>query len=243
MAEAESREGRFEGLVGSLELSTDPADDQTYHGVFHTHDDPVFLRLSGGPPASVHSGPEQEQPFDNAQEQELPVDNAQEQEPPVQDVQQQANQNNRLIEIDISRPSAQQDQETPAGWIGVPSISHYPTRYWHSNPGGRVRQYYRFLFGDGSQLQKFCAILIGIIPVIIIQCISHFRKGHSTKAQRVWTMTWLAFGTILGPSFLHKGDIVETGVLGDLLIGAPAVGGFVVVAQMLNEYGRCIRFD
>ena len=71
-------------------------------------------------------------------------------------------------------------------------------------------------------------------------------------------MTWLAFGQLftsngfLVPLFLEmpakefKTMIAFTVVTGFSLLGAlvfavPALGGFVVIGQMLREYGYCLR--
>ena len=100
-------------------------------------------------------------------------------------------------------------------------------------------------------------LIFGSIPMIIIGLLTHFHAGDSTKAQRVWTMTWLVFGIGLGP-FLERistndarhstiwglsakkldlGDVVL--LLVASLYVVPAIGGFVVVGQMLKEYGAC----
>ena len=71
-------------------------------------------------------------------------------------------------------------------------------------------------------------------------------------------MTWLAFGQLFASTgllvtFLIQ-DAAELGetiipfevatglsILGVLVFGVPAIGGFVVVGQMLREYGYCLR--
>jgi predicted membrane protein len=62
-------------------------------------------------------------------------------------------------------------------------------------------------------------------------------------------MTWLASGIVLGPFYAVAKKAQRMGVrtrtisleIGLLFYSAPAIGGFVVVAQMLNVYGRCVR--
>ena len=104
-------------------------------------------------------------------------------------------------------------------------------------------------------LLNFLAIIVGIlIPVLIIYHLSRFHHGRSSKAQRVWITTWLAFGWGLGIAFgsilsdsegLSRGEMKR---LATLLIfmrvfySAPAIGGLVVVGQMIKEYGDCKRF-
>ncbi|PQE30055.1 Nacht domain protein [Rutstroemia sp. NJR-2017a WRK4] len=115
-------------------------------------------------------------------------------------------------------------------------------------------------------------MLVTSVPVIINGVLTKFDKGHSTYAQRVWTMTWLGFG-LLGvcsqvaslktgrlirwaglllprtdaAMSAHKHEIDYTptlvGFLFDcflIIYSAPAIGGFVVVGQMLRSYGICV---
>jgi hypothetical protein len=102
-------------------------------------------------------------------------------------------------------------------------------------------------------LFSFLAILV---PVAIIGGLSKFHPGHSTHAQRIWTMTWLSFGTI-GPFILvilswvnrdrKKGEnwigVVIWCTYIILFYAAPAIGGFVVVGQMLRSFGTCITIS
>jgi hypothetical protein len=91
-------------------------------------------------------------------------------------------------------------------------------------------------------------VCVSVLPVAIVGALSGFHKGHSTVAQRVWTMAWLSFG-ILGPTFSIAFPVLYSidrrGTLGILAFmifyAAPAVGGFVVVGQMLKSYGTCVN--
>jgi hypothetical protein len=84
-------------------------------------------------------------------------------------------------------------------------------------------------------------------PLIITGAISKFHKGKSTNVQRVWIMMWLAFGSFMGSilNSISREARVGNGSWGMLAIGvtycAPAIGGFVVIGQMLMQYGDCIR--
>ena len=93
-------------------------------------------------------------------------------------------------------------------------------------------------------LTKVTICSVSLIPYAINAGLTRFDKGQSTHAQRVWTMTWLTFGVVhaigigsnnvtekLGPNVM---DVILS-----LVFCAPAVGGFVVVGQMLTEYGHC----
>ncbi|CZR56266.1 uncharacterized protein PAC_06154 [Phialocephala subalpina] len=117
------------------------------------------------------------------------------------------------------------------------------------------------LLTNASHYLEFGASLLAtVVPVAINGALSRFHKGHSTHAQRVWTMTWLGFGS-LGSIFLVAGwgaaklvmERVRRRGGGDFraldkifykvaifCYAAPAIGGFVVVGQMLRSYGTCI---
>jgi hypothetical protein len=80
-----------------------------------------------------------------------------------------------------------------------------------------------------------CAVFVLAMaaPYAIIGGISGFQEGESTRAQRGWTISWLVLGQVFG------------GLLGPreyffLPWGAPAIGGFVVVGQMIMADGVCI---
>ncbi|KAH6971191.1 hypothetical protein BKA56DRAFT_495746 [Ilyonectria sp. MPI-CAGE-AT-0026] len=95
----------------------------------------------------------------------------------------------------------------------------------------------------------------------IIGVISRFSANASEVYQCVWTMIWLLFGISLGPalggliSILHDstitrkmnyiwdspGSLLRYIAKAVLLSLAPAIGGFVVVGQMINQYGVCAR--
>jgi hypothetical protein len=100
-----------------------------------------------------------------------------------------------------------------------------------------------------------------IAPICIVGGLSNFTIGRSTTAERGWTMAWLACGICLGLPFAtryfldhflwHFADediwrasrsqysvIKKASFI--LFFAAPAIGGFIVVGQMLNAYGTCI---
>jgi len=97
----------------------------------------------------------------------------------------------------------------------------------------------------------FWGLLLALAPIAIVGGLSHFHAGSSTVAQRAWTMAWLGSdiiaGVVLGGMLVptDKKDAQEHTALGvtvaySLIFGAPALGGFVVVGQMVKEYGSCI---
>jgi hypothetical protein len=101
--------------------------------------------------------------------------------------------------------------------------------------------------------------LIGVIisaELFITLALSNFSGRQSTLAQRAWTVTWLIVGHTSGimihPVVTTIFEIWELdtspmqprfGVCCYMVIyGAPAIGGFVVVSQMLKAYGICYKF-
>jgi hypothetical protein len=93
------------------------------------------------------------------------------------------------------------------------------------------------------------SIFVGLCSIAFVGGFSRFQAGESTHAQRVWTMSWLAFGILLGPlpslfpTFLEVGTTNSFSAfiqkLALLAYGVPALGGFVVVSQMIWSYGNC----
>ena len=94
--------------------------------------------------------------------------------------------------------------------------------------------------------------ILTAIPYAVIGGLTHFHAGHATKAQKVWTMGWLAFGTGIGAAIPIGLSVSDTGTSNDhrndrfisklsmiAAYSAFAIGGLVVVGQMLVEYGSC----
>ena len=75
---------------------------------------------------------------------------------------------------------------------------------------------------------------LALISLAVNGALSHFKAHQSTQAQRVWTMTWLAFGIVA-----NRTESVH--VLQLLTWSPPAIGGFVVVCQMIMQYGNCAK--
>ncbi len=95
----------------------------------------------------------------------------------------------------------------------------------------------RFSF---SKLEDF-VFIFAPIPLIVVAILTHFHEGSSTTAQRVWTMMWLVFNSVFG--FIagvtkpeNRNERNDTLIW---LLAVPAIGGVVVVGQMLREYGVC----
>ncbi|KAJ4355731.1 uncharacterized protein N0V89_003751 [Didymosphaeria variabile] len=103
---------------------------------------------------------------------------------------------------------------------------------------------------------RYFAFILSLSPVIIIFVLSKFRSGSSTIFQQAITMLWLAWGSAIG--FLvakyEKKDTIGEKVDGVtrvrsvlvkavffLVLGWPAVAGWWVVAEMLLDYGKCVK--
>ena len=121
----------------------------------------------------------------------------------------------------------------------IPNMVRHPTVCISDGLGLRDGN---LILEQPNLVDLYAGLIVGSIPIAINGVLSHFRAGQSTLAQRVWTMTWLAiglaFGLLLGPI---ADDAMMVGSLPLVAYFAPAIGGFVVVAQMLMSYGRCIE--
>lgn len=106
------------------------------------------------------------------------------------------------------------------------------------------------------------SLFTGCLTILLNATMSHFKPGGSTPDQRVWTMMWLSVVTanpvlsgfeetwstraragarsFAGNTALQLLRIV-TSLIAIARVYVPSIGGFVVVVQMLREYGTCIR--
>lgn len=113
-------------------------------------------------------------------------------------------------------------------------------------------------------------ISLSLISILVDGILSGFRKGESIKAQRGWIMGWLIVGMMvawLGGflvsvltklmwedwSEMNKGKSLLLAILDFVIrmcfvlpfVGiffAPAIGGLVVVRQMIKQYGNCVIY-
>ena len=79
---------------------------------------------------------------------------------------------------------------------------------------------------------------------------THFHAGKSTIAQRVWTIMWLVMDICYGPLFDKIFEIYHLfgfqqhyWELSTAFVTVSAIGGFVVVGQMLRAYGTCVQVE
>ncbi|KAE9380794.1 hypothetical protein N431DRAFT_552886 [Stipitochalara longipes BDJ] len=109
------------------------------------------------------------------------------------------------------------------------------------------------VFKSNNAIAAYLSLLLAGIPYVVIAALTKFEKGASTKAQRIWIMTWLCVSQgymlwswmeriILMPLLLVLPSLqwtILTEILRIVLFAVPAIGGLVVVAQMLKSYGTC----
>jgi hypothetical protein len=116
---------------------------------------------------------------------------------------------------------------------------------------------------DDIDLLSWCGFFLSLPPLIIVGALSHFSAGSSSTLERGFTMAWLPTGTLGGflgyfgiagilderseeDPYLTARDHyiinwIVFGLFAVVPLAAPAIGGFVVVSQMLREYGVCIH--
>ena len=85
-----------------------------------------------------------------------------------------------------------------------------------------------------KNLILYASDALALISLAVNGSLSHFKSRQSTQAQRVWTMMWLALGIVSDNA--HNVHIYQT-----LIWTVPAIGGFVVVSQMIMQYGNCVK--
>lgn len=101
------------------------------------------------------------------------------------------------------------------------------------------------LVGERLQLEHFrvltcVSIAVAAIPIAINRVLSHFRTGQSTHAERIWIMAWHAFEVCYAPfSQVTYGGFFSW--LQTFCYFAPSIGDFVVVGQILMQYGTCLE--
>jgi hypothetical protein len=91
-------------------------------------------------------------------------------------------------------------------------------------------------------------VIIFYAELFTTLALSKFKGQQSTLAQRAWTVTWLVAGIFGG--LISQVWRLETSPMVSrfnvcfcmVVLGAPAIGGFVVVFQMLKAYGICYKF-
>jgi hypothetical protein len=111
--------------------------------------------------------------------------------------------------------------------------------------------WHTFRWGVQDVINGVCLLAFYGVTLAIVGGISGFKSGQSTLAQQVWVMLWLV-SSLSWVLIDLVGDYGETKMSEEkryilklvfffiaLVFMAPAVGGFVVVGQMLRHYGTC----
>lgn len=108
-----------------------------------------------------------------------------------------------------------------------------------------------------TQIVKyFITIVVALTPLTVYGSMSHFKPGSipltESSTWRAYTVQWLILGVICGIWWVLDQELKDARLnrawqVGPMLracvyivSASPAVGGFVVVGQMLSEYGVCI---
>jgi len=86
-----------------------------------------------------------------------------------------------------------------------------------------------------------------VAPYVIIAALTKFQAQNSTASQRGFMMSWLVVGQVGGficgavmsddQSWRQRG---RTFVICCIIFGAPSIGGFVIVVQMMRQFGYCV---
>ncbi|KAH8662736.1 hypothetical protein BGZ61DRAFT_368544 [Ilyonectria robusta] len=87
-------------------------------------------------------------------------------------------------------------------------------------------------------------LAIVVTPIIIVGALTGFESGTNVIIRRSWILGWLIVGSASSPwvsIFNAANPIIRLLVCFPLWI--PAIGGMVVVGQMLNDFGICKRLD
>lgn len=88
-------------------------------------------------------------------------------------------------------------------------------------------------------------LLCVVATFVIIQLLTRFEPGQSTRNQRGWLMAWLVFGQTLGPTvYMARANFVLRNEMQVFLFvvmyGVPSMGGLVVVGRMIARDEMCI---
>lgn len=133
--------------------------------------------------------------------------------------------------------------------ISIPACAEFPRLPWRFAFLEKIPSPLQGGLANNALINLVATFVVSVgAPLAIIGALSGFRHGGSTLTQRVWITTWLVFGWVYGLGFgFRMYDVPATWrtrwgeVALRALVAAPAIGGFVVVVQMILEYGNCFR--
>ncbi|CZR69494.1 uncharacterized protein PAC_19394 [Phialocephala subalpina] len=91
-------------------------------------------------------------------------------------------------------------------------------------------------------------LVIAILPIAIVGGYTHFQSGSNVKIQISWIIGWLIIGCVstlwVRISAVYAATVHPLWeVVLVIPLWIPAIGGFVVVAEMLKDFGICTSFD
>jgi len=93
-------------------------------------------------------------------------------------------------------------------------------------------------------------VLPTVLTILIIGLLTRFESRSSTLTERVCTMSWLAVGGWVEGAPTQERDYRSRKSWGNtylfafkVVYFAGPIAGYVVVGQMLSEYGVCVRLD
>jgi len=154
-----------------------------------------------------------------------------------------------LVESQASR-RLRSEVEIYSGQHGFPLLPNRPEIQLDGFVGVLANEE-DFVIQTRDEWARMKASIIPLIgaafPLLIYGILSKFQKGESTHAQRSWVMVWLVFGIIVGGALVSTPFITRYREFTILSLGmcafysAPAIGGFVVVGQMIHDYGVCTQ--
>jgi hypothetical protein len=151
--------------------------------------------------------------------------------------------------LELNRQKAVAEGSLPARPVG--RLTGDFVAEWEISRNISRSKRYSFLKTAGGSLVLASAILIGIVGGL-----SYFQLGSSTVLQRVWSMLWLTYSCSVGSlieelkgrleprtnlNFSSRNWLTYATAL--IFYAVPAIGGFVVIGQMLLDYGVCIRIS
>ncbi|KAK0202165.1 hypothetical protein DFS33DRAFT_1386457 [Desarmillaria ectypa] len=132
--------------------------------------------------------------------------------------------------------------------ISIPACAEFPRLPWRFSFLEKIPSPLQGGLVENTLINLVATFVVSVgAPLAIIGGLSGFQPGGSTLAQRVWIMTWMVFGWVYGLGFgIRMYDVPSTWrtrwgeVAMRALVAAPAIGGFVVVGQMIMDYGSCV---
>jgi hypothetical protein len=209
---------------------------------------------------STHESASEDSVHENTSILSAPADPPEIIPPPVEEIQKQEVQSKK----DCSGERSTRENSEPI--LIIPSCYNFKLSY--SNTSSTSILHSKKHYGPRGWITSALTVLVASLPLIAIGVMSKFQPGGSTVAQRAWLMAWYAVGIVSVQNPYYTDEMIEHGYYGTrrfigerkyysrlvqarfffmrlvsllpvVLPIAPAIGGFVVVGQMLVSYGSC----